>query len=277
MPGSRERCGVVVSICCKHGKPCDLASQKVPKSVQAGAEVPKSPELGGGGHKKQHPQTEKNSSFTDLKAATPQASNNSSKTNYENIPQRLPNEYANAGDTGGSTITSETEMTDDNESEAADRPPSVELYRHRLEEDQQLYEDINRPMGIYRCGHVARKNVKKPADNAPRKEVPCTNSREKQTSGVVQTGAWAGCSVPTSTADVKKMEESLTKTNDKVNPKEKLTEFYAGPCTQREAERQCRAAGTFRLYHRIVIDNEDQLQSALPLFIVFRNLHGKFW
>lgn len=80
-----------------------------------------------------------------------------------------------------------------------------------------------------------------------------------------------------STADVKKMEESLTKTKDKVNPKEKLTEFYAGPCTQREAERQCRAAGTFRLYHRIVIDNEDQLQSALPLFIVFRNLHGKFW
>jgi len=69
----------------------------------------------------------------------------------------------------------------------------------------------------------------------------------------------------------------MTKSRDLVNPKEKLTEFYAGPCRPSEAERQCKAAGMFRLYHRIVVVDEDQLQSVLPLFIVYRNLKGKYW
>jgi hypothetical protein len=73
------------------------------------------------------------------------------------------------------------------------------------------------------------------------------------------------------------MEVSMTESRDIINPKEKLIEFYAGPCTPKEAERRCKAANMFRLYHRIVIVDEDQLQSVLPLFIVYKNLKGKFW
>nr|CAD2170928.1 unnamed protein product [Meloidogyne enterolobii] len=64
----------------------------------------------------------------------------------------------------------------------------------------------------------------------------------------------------------------MTKSKDLVNPKEKLTEFYAEPCIPSEAERQCKLHGMFRLYHRIVFVDEDQLAK----FIVYRNLKGKY-
>jgi hypothetical protein len=78
----------IETICCKHGKPCHLALQPMSMSVRAGTEVPKSPDVGGR-RKKQQP-SEKKSSITDLKIGA--QATESSATNYENIPQQLPND-----------------------------------------------------------------------------------------------------------------------------------------------------------------------------------------
>ncbi|CAK5051390.1 unnamed protein product [Meloidogyne enterolobii] len=283
MPTVREQDDVDHVVCCKHGKPCQLSLQRVPKSAR-GQEVPRSPDVGrcsGGRRKRQqqqyHQQSDNNSSITDLRGAT-QGSISSSSTNYENIPAGgLPNE-ATAVDIGsgggGSAITSETEITEDESNPATDeRPPSLDLFRQRFEEEQ-LYEDIHH-VGMHRCGHAAKKAAKKPGEC--QKEAGKTKSSEKSLDRPVAPSA-AGVAVPMSTADVKRIPTAdMTKSRDLVNPKEKLTEFYAGPCTPSEAERQCKAAGMFRLYHRIVVVDEDQLQSVLPLFIVYRNLKGKYW
>nr|CAD2167872.1 unnamed protein product [Meloidogyne enterolobii] len=271
MPTMREQDDVDHVVCCKHGKPCQLSLQQVPKSAR-GQEVPRSPDVArcGGGRRKRMQQKYQQDSITDLKGS------NSSSTNYENIPAGgLPDEATAVGiGSGGSAITSETEITEDESNPATDeRPPSVDLFRQRFEDEPQLYEDIHH-VGMHRCGHAAKKAAKKPGDG--QKEAGKTKSSEKSLDRPVAPSA-AGVAVPMSTADVKYAAKvDMTKSRDLVNPKEKLTEFYAGPCTPSEAERQCKAAGMFRLYHRIVVVDEDQLQSVLPLFIVYRNLKGKY-
>nr|CAD2144668.1 unnamed protein product [Meloidogyne enterolobii] len=258
MPTMREQDDVDHVVCCKHGKPCQLSLQQVPKSAR-GQEVPRSPDISSSTYTKSTPE-----------------SKSSSSTNYENIPAGgLPDEAtAVAIGSGGSAITSETEITEDESNPATDeRPPSVDLFRQRFE-DEQLYEDIHHVGGMHRCGHAAKKTAKKPGDG--QKEAGKTKSSEKSLARPVPPSA-AGVAVPMSTADVKYVAKvDMTKSRDLVNPKEKLTEFYAGPCRPSEAERQCKAAGMFRLYHRIVVVDEDQLQSVLPLFIVYRNLKGKY-
>ena len=78
---------------------------------------------------------------------------------------------------GGSAITSETEITEDESNPATDeRPPSVDLFRQRFEDEPQLYEDIHH-VGMHRCGHAAKKAAKKPGDG--QKEAGKTKSSEK--------------------------------------------------------------------------------------------------
>ncbi|CAK5042109.1 unnamed protein product [Meloidogyne enterolobii] len=95
MPTVREQDDVDRVVCCKHGKPCQLSLQQVPKSAR-GQEVPRSPDVGrcGGGRRKRQKcqQADNNSSITDLRGG----SVSSSSTNYENIPPGgLPNEGDN--------------------------------------------------------------------------------------------------------------------------------------------------------------------------------------
>ena len=92
MPTVREQDDVDHVVCCKHGKPCQLSLQQVPKSAR-GQEVPRSPDVGrcGGGRRKRMQQKyQQQDSITDLKGS------NSSSTNYENIPAGgLPDEGEN--------------------------------------------------------------------------------------------------------------------------------------------------------------------------------------